>query len=90
MKFRIIEHKTYDMKNYLINNYFTIKCHTKLFGIIPMWKTLKQPSFDWMEPITFVSEDTAKEHIKEICKEKRLRFDRTDENVVETFNCTSL
>ncbi len=90
MKLRIVEHKTYDSENYLTNNYFTGQYHTKLFGIFPMWRTLKKPAYDEMEPRTFASEHGAKEHIEEICKEKRLRFDRTDEIVVETFNCTNL
>jgi len=41
MRLRIIEHKTYDSENYLTNNYFTVQYHTKLFGIFPMWRTLK-------------------------------------------------
>ena len=90
MKLRIIEHKTYDSENYLTRNYFTVQYHTKLFGIFPMWRTLKKPAYDDMEPRIFSTETRAKEHIEEICKEKRLRFNRTDKNVVEIFNCTNL
>jgi hypothetical protein len=90
MKLRIIEHKTYDSENYLTRNYFTVQYHTKLLGIIPMWITLKKPTCDGMEARTFSTQARAKAHIEELCKEKRLRFDRNDKNVVETFNCTNL
>jgi len=90
MKFRIIEYKTYDSENYLTSNYFTVQYHTKLFGIFPIWRTVSQPSYDGRDWITFASEQSAKEHIEKMCKEKRLRFDRTDKNVVEAFNCTNL
>jgi len=53
-------------------------------------ENIKKPAYDGMEPRTFASEDGAKEHIEEICKEKRLRFNRTETNTVETFNCTNL
>lgn len=90
MEFKIIKITNYNEYNKQTCVYYKIKYKTKFLGF-DFWKTIKHRVCDWGEcyrtDMTFSELEYAQAHIKKMCEENRIEFERTEKKVVDIIKC---
>jgi hypothetical protein len=93
MEFKIIKIADYDEHNKQTSVRYKIKYKTKFLGF-SIWKTIKYRVCDWGDcyrtDMLFSKLEYAHAHIKKMCEENRIEFQRTDKKIVDIIKCNDI